>query len=311
MLRMMLNSHPDLGLPHETQFLIRAWERRGTFGDLSEAANRRRLAHWIVNRRKARIHRLGVDPEELVARMEAAPPTLGSVLGTCFVAYAEHNGKDRWGDKRPSYVQHLDAVFAMFPEAQFVNVVRDPRAAAASVRRIGWYHGDVAGGAALWERAIRAVDKWRPRLAPDQLCEVQYEELVSEPRETLERIAAFLGLAPEGVEEMLLFHERPDIPTDAKFHTRVSTPVTTAAVRSWEGELAPGEVAFLEHVLGAYMQRYGYELSAGQTPVPKERMRAFTMFRRRKASRRLRERLTEAKLRVTYRRPVAARLEEL
>jgi hypothetical protein len=91
----------------------------------------------------------------------------------------------------------------------------------------------------------------------------------------------------------------------------VSTPVTTAAVRSWEGELAPGEVAFLEHVLGAFMQRYGYELSAGQTPVPKERMRAFTMFRRRKASRRLRERLTEAKLRVTYRRPVAARLEEL
>jgi hypothetical protein len=308
MLRTMLNSHPGLAMPHETQFVVRAWERRGTFGDLSEPANRRRLGRWVVDRRKARTHRLGIDPEELVAGMEAAPPTLGSVLGTCFVLYAEHNGKVRWGDKRPSYAQHLDAVFALFPDAQFVNVVRDPRATAASVRRIGWYKGDVGGGAALWERAIRAVDKWRPRLAPDQLYEVQYEALVAEPRETLEQLAVFLGLAPDGIDEMLRFYEKSDIPSDAKFHPRVSTPLTTEPVRSWENELAPGEVAFIEHVLAPYMRRYGYEPSAARVPVPEELVRSFKAQRRRKALRRARERLGQAKLRLTYRQPVAARL---
>jgi Sulfotransferase family len=34
-------------------------------------------------------------------------------------------------------VLNLDAVLAMFPGALYVNVVRDPRAAVASIRRIG------------------------------------------------------------------------------------------------------------------------------------------------------------------------------
>jgi hypothetical protein len=305
----MLNCHPELAMPHETRFLIKAWKRRRAFGDLSDPENRRRVARWIAGRPKSRLSRLGVGEEELVARLEAAPPTLGSVLGTCFVLYAERQGKARWGDKRPSHAQHLDALFAMFPDAQFVNVVRDPRAAVVSVRKIGWYHGDLGSGVALWERSIQAVDSWRPRLAPDQLFELQYEELVADPRGTLERLAAFLGLSPDGVDAMLLFHEKSDVPRDRTFHPRVSTPVTGEAVRAWEETLAPGEVAFVEHVLAAEMRRYGYRPAAEGVQVPDELLRRFRRVQRRRALRSLRHRLSEARLRATYRRPVASRLE--
>lgn len=305
----MLNCHPDLAIPHETRFLIGAWMRRRKFGDLSDPENRRRVARWIAGRNKSRLKRLGVDTDELVARLETAPPTIGSVLGTCFVLYAERQGKVRWGDKRPTHVQHLDAVFAMFPNAQFVNVVRDPRATGASIRKIGWYDGDLARGAELWERSIRAVDQWRTRLAPDQLFEIQYEELVGEPRESLERIADFLGLAPEGIDGMLLFHEKSDVARDRRFHPRVSTPITTEAVRAWETVLKPEEVAFIEHVLSADMQRYGYLPSAATTPVPDELVRRLRRLRRRRMHLRLRRRVGDAKRRLTYRRPVAARLD--
>ncbi|MGH3023388.1 MAG: sulfotransferase family protein, partial [Gaiellaceae bacterium] len=135
MLRLMLNSHPDLAVPHETRFLIPIWDRRATFGDLSNPKNRRRIARWIAARPKARLYRLGVKRDELISVLEAAPPTLGSVLGAPFALYAERQGKARWGDKRPSHVQQLHAIFAMFPDAQFVNVVRDPRATVTSVRK--------------------------------------------------------------------------------------------------------------------------------------------------------------------------------
>jgi Sulfotransferase family len=309
LLRTMLNCHPELALPHETRFLIGAWERRARFGDLSLPENRRRVARWIASRKKSRLERLGVSADELAARLEAAPPTIGSVLGTCFLLYARRHGKERWGDKRPSHAQHLDAIFAMFPAAQFINIVRDPRGAVASVRKIGWYDGDLAAGVDLWERSIRAVDSRREHLAPDQLLEIQYEELVADPRRVLERVAGFLTLSPEGIDAMMRFHERSDVPRDRTFHPRVSTPVTTEAVRAWDEALSPGEVAFVEHVLGEQMERYGYEPAAGETPVPAELVGRLRRVRVRRMRRRLERRARAVWLRVTYRRPVASELD--
>ncbi len=308
MLRLMLNSHPELAVPHETLFLIPAWKRRARFGDLTEPRNRERLARWVLRRPKTRLYRLGVDKEELRAALEDAPPTIGSVLGTPFLLYAERQGKPRWGDKRPSYAQNLDAVFAMFPDAQFVNVVRDPRAVALSVRNVGWYDGDVVGGADLWRRSLQAVDRWRRRLGADQLFEIQYEELVHDPRRSLERIAAFLGLSSGSVDAMLRFHENTDIPKDAAFHPRVKTPVTTEPIRAWEDALAREEVAFIEHALAGPMQRYGYEAAAEDAPVSAEMVERYRRLKRRRALKRGRRRLDELKLRLTYRHPVASQL---
>jgi hypothetical protein len=35
------------------------------------------------------------------------------------------------------HARYLDAVFSFFPDTQFVNIVRDPRAAVASMRKLG------------------------------------------------------------------------------------------------------------------------------------------------------------------------------
>jgi hypothetical protein len=306
LLRTMLNTHPALAMPHETRFLIAGWERRAIFGDLSDPQNRRRVAKWIARRPKSRLYRLGLEPDELIAALDAAPPTIGSVLGAPFAAYAQRHQKERWGDKRPSHAQHLDAIFAMFPHAQFVNMVRDPRAAVASVRKIGWYGGDVTGGAALWLRSVRAVDRWRRRLAPDQLLDLQYEELVHEPRRSLGRIAIFLALAPEGIEAMMRFHENSDVPTDPTFHPRIASPVTTDAVRAWEATLTKEEVAFIEHVLGDQMRRYGYEPDATGTPFPDDMVQRYRRLLRQRFLKDLGQRLGNAKLKLTYRYPVAA-----
>ena len=296
-------------MPHETRILKDGWERRAEFGDLSDPGNRRRVARWIAKRRKSRLERLGVERKEFVARLAAAPPTIGSVLGTGFILYAERHGKERWGDKRPSYAQNLDALFAMFPDAQFVNLVRDPRAVVASVRKIGWYGGDLVDGAGLWGRSVRAVDDWRARLAPDQLLDVQYEELVEDPRGSLELIASFLGLAQEGVDAMLLFHENAGVFRDMVWHPLVSTPVTTEAVRAWEDALTREEVAFVEDVLSADMRRFGYAPAAGDTSVPEDMLQRFRVHRRKRARKDMRRRIAERKLKLTYRQPVAARFE--
>lgn len=308
LLRTMLDNHPDLAIPHETKFFVDAWKERPRFGDLTVRKNRRRLAQWIIRRPKGRAGRLKIGRKELAAGLVAAPPTLGSLLGTCFALYAERTGKGRWGDKRPVYAQHLDAIFAMFPDAQFINLVRDPRAVVASIRKIGWYRGDVVPAFELWERSLRRVDAWRKRLAPDQLLEIQYEDLVAEPHAVLERVRAFLRLDPDGVESMFNFYEGSDLPKNQKFHGRLAQPVSTAAVHSWKDTLTAEEISFVEWAAAATMHRYGYEPIAGGKSFPAEWRRALRQRRREKATERLRYRMTEAKRRFTYRQPVAARL---
>jgi hypothetical protein len=307
LLRTMLHSHPGLAVPRETRFLLGVWQRRERFGDLTQAANRRKVARWIVKTKNTGFDRLKVEPEAFFARAKEAPPTLGSVLEACFALYAEVHDKKRWGDKRPIYAQHLDAIFALFPSAQFVNLVRDPRAAVASTRKLGWYGGDIVPAVDLWARSVRSAERWRGRLAADQFHQVRYEDLVADPRPVLDGITGFTGLDPAGVDDMLAFYESSDLPPSQKYHPLVSSPVTTQAMRAWEEQLGREEVAFVEKALGPLMGRYGYEPVAGDVTPPAEMRQRYARVRRQQALSRVRNGLRDTKLRFTYRQPVAAR----
>ena len=309
LVRVMLDAHPELAIPGETRILVDGYRARARWGSLEDAESRRGVARWVVERKVSRHERLSPDAEELVERMAAAPPTIGSVLGAGFELYAERHGKPRWGDKRPSLVLNLDAVFAMFPDAQYVNIVRDPRAVVASIRRVGrqqrWGGHGIAGGVEKWERSMRAADRWRRRLRSDQFHELRYEDLVADPAAVLEPLVAFLELDPGGLDAMLRHHETTEV-RSARLHRLVSQPVTTEAVRTWEQALHPRQVAFVESVLGDRMTRHGYEPAATGRPVPEKLEQRYR--KRRRAMRVLgaKRRARGLVVRLTYRHPVAA-----
>lgn len=308
LLRSMLHFHPELAMPRETRFVIEAWLRRREFGDLRDIGSRDRLAQWIFRREKSHQRKLGLDPDAAIERLKAAPPTLGSVLATCFAMYAEKHGKARWGDKRPMYAAQMQVVWDLFPQAQFVNVVRDPRACVASMRKLGWYGGRIAPAVEIWERSIRTVDGWRGRLAADQLLEVRYEDLVAEPEAAAARVAAYLGMASDedAVAQMLSYHEHPETRSE-RYHANLSRPPDPERVSAWAEALAPGEIAFVQGALGTLMRRFGYEPVAADVPAPAELRREFRRRRRRQAlaHRRLLLRDRFLKL-VTHRYPLAA-----
>jgi sulfotransferase family protein len=62
LLQLMLHAHHRIALPPETRFVLPAYERRLSFGDLREPDNRAGLARWITGREETRFHELGVAP---------------------------------------------------------------------------------------------------------------------------------------------------------------------------------------------------------------------------------------------------------
>lgn len=310
LLRTMLHCHPEIAIPRETRFVLESWLRRAKFGDLEEEANRHRLASWIFKRKESQANRLGLGEKEAIERLVAAPPTLGSLLATCFVMYAERNGKPRWGDKRPMYAARMSAIWDLFPNAQFIHVVRDPRACVASVRKLGWYNGRIAPALELWERSIHTVNAWRPRLAADQLLEVKYEDLVTAPEATLTQVAAFAGLAAddEALKQMLQYHEFEETRSE-RYHANLSRPLDPTRLSGWTETLTDAEIAFAEQAAGPLMLQWAYEPIANGVTAPPELLRVFKSRRKRYAAaeRKLAWKDRFQRL-VTHRKPLAAAL---
>ncbi len=305
----MLHAHPSLALPRETHFVLEAYRRRGRFGDLRIPARRAELVEWIVRRPESQFGRLEVDPDHATARLYAAPPTLGSVLGTAFQLFAERHGKPRWGDKRPLYVEELPAVFDLFPDAQFVSIVRDPRAVIASMKKLGWlddwYDGTVAGAVVRWMRSVTRGRRGLERLRPDQIREVRYETLVGDPESVLGDLCSFLKLSTEHLDRMVAFHRsETDIPDTQRerYHPRLDQPVTATAIDSWTEVLEPEESAFIERKAARLMELYGYEPRARGVTVPPHLESRFRQFREQRRPRGDRP----AAMSDSY--PVAARL---
>jgi len=269
LLQLMLHSHQRIAIPTETRFLLQAYNSRRSFGDLRDPANRRALAEWITGRKETKFGDLGLDPREVVEEIVAGPPTMGSALGIVFRAYARKYGKPRWGDKRPSYFKHVDVLRRLWPDAQFVHLIRDGRDCVASLKEMPWYTGSVYHAISAWREAIDYGRKHARTLGPDSYYELQYERLVADPAAELAELCRFLGeeFDPQMTEPQEI--ARLTVPPKKTWHERTQDAVTTERVRSWEHRLEPWEIALAETVLGSRLRAYGYELSGeGGRPSP-------------------------------------------
>jgi protein-tyrosine sulfotransferase len=120
-----------------------------------------------------------------------------------FGNYAASCQKPRWADKSTTYVDHLDFIGRLFPEAQFVMIYRHGLDQAHSLTRGGSqlpaplrpYHcrGEDfrLAAARFWREKAGKMFKFEVRY-PDQCVRLVYEALCERPQEELERVFAFL-----------------------------------------------------------------------------------------------------------------------
>ena len=272
MLQLMLHAHPRIAIPPETRFVLAVYAARRDFGDLEIEANRRALARRIVAT-GTRFCDLGLDAGDVVERIAAGSGTLGSALGTVFQQYAARFGKPRWGDKRPAYLHNVDILLRLFPDAQFINIVRDGRDCVASLKEMSWHRKDIYATVAAWARAVDDARRAARRLGPDQWHEVRYEDLVTDPHGRLAAMCAYLGEEYDPAMAEPFAVARVAVPSFKTWHALTHAPVTTRRVQSWQTRLDADEIALCEAALGSRLVASGYELSGTVRPAPAELLR--------------------------------------
>src|SRR5262249_16939829 len=150
LLQRMLDSHPQLAVANDVDFIPRAIERLSEVVDpplTPELVARARSYH-----RFARLHL----PDDVVDQTAAGAPTSREFVSALYDEYGGRKSKVLAGQKRPSYVRHLPLLHALFPWARIIHIIRDGRDTALSI--MGWSRdGKGPCKMALWQEEPVAV----------------------------------------------------------------------------------------------------------------------------------------------------------
>jgi hypothetical protein len=284
LLSVILHAHPRIAMPPETRFLFPVYQARNSFGDLNRPRNRRQVARRITAQR-TRFVQLGLDRKKIIRKIVKGPPTIGSAMAIVWAEYARSRGKQRWGEKRPLYWQQMDWLMRLFPDAQVVHLIRDPRACVASLLDVHWWRGGFYDAVTTWVMSDRELKAFGRRAAPGTYYALRYEDLLADPRSELEKLCGFLD--EEFDETMLEFATAANdiVPEHKVWHSLTHQPLDASRGERWRDRLQPEQVGLIELVAADEMRGNNYEPSGtGERPSSSSRARYRLEYARRYAS---------------------------
>jgi sulfotransferase family protein len=257
----LLLDHLGINFGTESQFIVRYQQKLSRYGDLSDDSRLRWLLEDIGRERFfARTRRnFGFVLDVERALMAASPRTYAGALRAIFEQFAAGQGHVRWGDKTPEYCHHLPVIRELFPDAQFLHVVRDGRDVAHSLFATGFGPKNAYEAALAWRKTLEEVRRFRDTLPQGVFTELRYEELVGDPVGTLAGVARFLGV-------------ENDAAVMEAVAPRLRVQVRAGSLLKWKQRLSWREIECFEAFAGDQLTALGYPLQfrprmAGRSPL--------------------------------------------
>jgi hypothetical protein len=185
LLRLMLDSHPDISCGPETRFL--------------EGLSK------VAEEASVRLSRYGF-PEDYWDRK------IAEFFDSFQREYAARRGRSRWADKTPRYALSLDYVNRLFPDCLVVHVIRDGRDVVVS--HLGrWGYWSAVKAIHKWQRYVRTARRSGRSLPDHRYYELRYEDLVSDTEGTMRALLEFVGEPwdPQVLEYQSVPHDVGDL----------------------------------------------------------------------------------------------------
>lgn len=259
LLRAMLGQHSAIASGLETYWFDWDWAAR-------DSENMRmmigRLAHFF-----------DMSAAEVTA-MAMASASAEKFLDTLLSEVARRERKRRWAEKTPGNIANADRIWAAWPDAQMVHIIRDPRDVFASLVE-----------AKKWDSADEFADRWISTIGRGQrllatinpsaqsYLSIRYETLIAAPEATMRRVIDFLGEAwEEGVAQ---FSGRPEdfdkvLEATGKASTtleRLKTPLSGERVGIWPQVLSDKQLNEIQRAVAARGFADIYDRLTAEQPV--------------------------------------------
>ncbi|MDB4695143.1 sulfotransferase [bacterium] len=184
-------------------------------------------------------------------------------------AKAEQNNKCRWCLKDPQTTYYLNEYADAFPTANFLILIRDPRAVCRSYLDP---RGFTVGRPTNW---IVAAERWKNEVTtqlafakenPDKVLLVHYESLVSDLPNTIKKVCDKTDIKLE--ESMLSYYQQEAAVSLHDGNENITRPPDASKANSWRSQLASSAIATIEAITRPIMHELGYDASQAVTEIP-------------------------------------------
>lgn len=261
LLRRILQTSPEVHIPPETHALGRS----------INVFLRNRSSSWteLVYRVYSMFE---FDPDfeafeislrPLVREVISAPEecrTLAYILHNFYTFHGEQTGQEfkRWGDKTPLNTFYLHEILSVFPDAKFVNMIRDGADVIHSYLTAG-VQPDLDAAATRWKKAVNAASEFASS-NPDQVRDFRYEDLVRDPEKITRCVCKYLHIkfGRELVRDLGSLDSMQDVLV-YKHHENLKETVTPNFVGKGRELFSKDERVFLQAKIGVELKALGYE----------------------------------------------------
>jgi len=193
---------------------------------------------------------------------------IGQVIGSQTLA-----DQGLWIEKTPGHLDSLERIHAMFPDARFLWMVREPAQVFASHRELlepgkGW--GDewkpVEAHCAHWLALHRRGEAFAER-HPDRILQLRLEDMAADPEAAMARVRAFVGsefaaTVPSGGPQADIIQ-----PFEVWKRDALKPADPAIAQRAGRQGLSAWETWRVQQLLGPQMQALGYATDAPAPPM--------------------------------------------
>ncbi|MDR8394600.1 sulfotransferase [Aliifodinibius sp. S!AR15-10] len=201
-----------------------------------------------------------IDLLEVQRRASALPEEEQSLAKIVDLLHAYHMETHKpeatiWGDKTPFLALRLKWVEKVFPNARYLNMIRDGRDVVSS-----YLAADLADSldeaCERWNLSIEKVEQFQKK-SPGSVLTIYYEEFVNDPETTVREVCEFLDISfdPEMLENDPVYLGDNHL----KHHENVNKPISNRSVGKWKERLTDQQQRDVEKKLAGNLKRHGYQ----------------------------------------------------
>lgn len=259
LLRLMLNAHSCIAIPEEGTFWMPLLRKYGSL------PQRKIQGHRLYNylgyiKNNPQFNLWGCKQKNIfeTIRNQRDGCTLAELMIAVYRGYAQRQGKTIFGDKTPSFFRMIPILNRLFPNARFINLVRDGRDIYLSAKKMDPARRNISVAALEWSHKVREASRALLGFSAERQITVRYEDLVSDPQTTLEKICNFLQVSFE--PNMLGYWQNSDQFIGAHHSQLIFSPVSSSSVEKWKKELTEQEISRYQYIAGKILKEYDYEI---------------------------------------------------